>query len=132
MSILWSKSSTTTTFNGQHFKVKDAALLKNHLRTKIIPITIGVRQVKTMQIAAKYAHVWECSYLNPEQFALLNEKFEDICKKTNRNGERRITKNLSQKYLSTDDHKTGELHQSKVVLCLLFIPCEQFSEPVVP
>ena len=24
-------------------------------------------------------------YLNPEQFALLNEKFEDICKKTNRN-----------------------------------------------
>ena len=47
-----------------------------------------------MQIAAKYAHVWECSYLNPEQFALLNEKFEDICKKTNRNGERRITKSI--------------------------------------
>ena len=42
------------------------------------------------------------------------------------------TKNLSQNYLSTDDHKTGELYQSKVVLCLLFIPCEQFSEPVVP
>ena len=41
-------------------------------------------------------------------------------------------KNLSQNYLSTDDHKTGELYQSKVVLCLLFIPCEQFSEPVVP
>ena len=94
LSILWSKSSTTTTFNGQHFKVKDAALLKNHLRTKIIPITIAARQVKTMQIAAKYAHVWECSYLNPEQFALLNEKFEDICKKTNRNGERRITKSI--------------------------------------
>ena len=43
-----------------------------------------------------------------------------------------LTKNLSQNYLSTDDHKTGELYQSKVVLCLLFIPCEQFSEPVVP
>lgn len=42
------------------------------------------------------------------------------------------TKNLSQNYLSTDDHKTGELYQSKVVLCLLFISCEQFSEPVVP
>ena len=42
------------------------------------------------------------------------------------------SKNLSQNYLSTDDHKTGELYQSKVVLCLLFIPCEQFSEPVVP
>ncbi|MGC2384094.1 MAG: hypothetical protein WA631_13395, partial [Nitrososphaeraceae archaeon] len=35
------------------------------------------------------------------------------------------SKNLSQNYLSTDDHKTGELYQSKVVLCLLFISCEQ-------
>jgi alkanesulfonate monooxygenase SsuD/methylene tetrahydromethanopterin reductase-like flavin-dependent oxidoreductase (luciferase family) len=48
LSMLWGKSSTTTTFNGQHFKVKDAALLKNHLRTEVIPITIEARQAKTM------------------------------------------------------------------------------------
>lgn len=28
LGMLWSRSSTTTTFNGQHFKVKDIALLK--------------------------------------------------------------------------------------------------------
>jgi alkanesulfonate monooxygenase SsuD/methylene tetrahydromethanopterin reductase-like flavin-dependent oxidoreductase (luciferase family) len=61
LGMLWSRSSTTTTFNGQHFKVKDIALLKNCLRTKVIPITIAAKQLKTMQIAAKYAHIWERS-----------------------------------------------------------------------
>jgi alkanesulfonate monooxygenase SsuD/methylene tetrahydromethanopterin reductase-like flavin-dependent oxidoreductase (luciferase family) len=94
LGMLWSRSSTTTTFNGQHFKVKDIALLKNCLRTKVIPITIAAKQLKTMQIAAKYAHIWECSYLNPEQFVSLNKKFENICKKTNQDEGRRITKSI--------------------------------------
>jgi alkanesulfonate monooxygenase SsuD/methylene tetrahydromethanopterin reductase-like flavin-dependent oxidoreductase (luciferase family) len=42
-----------------------------------------------MRIAAKYAHVWECSYLTPEQFTTLNERFEGICKEVNQNGDRR-------------------------------------------
>jgi alkanesulfonate monooxygenase SsuD/methylene tetrahydromethanopterin reductase-like flavin-dependent oxidoreductase (luciferase family) len=33
-----------------------------------------------MQIAAKYADVWESSYITPEQFVFLNKKFEDIIK----------------------------------------------------
>ena len=94
LGMLWSRSSTTTTFNGQHFKVKDIALLKNCLRTKVIPITIAAKQLKTMQIAAKYAHIWERSYLNPEQFVSLNKKFENICKKTNQDEGRRITKSI--------------------------------------
>lgn len=94
LGMLWSRSSTTTTFNGQHFKVKDIALLKNCLRTKVIPITIAAKQLKTMQIAAKYAHIWDCSYLNPEQFVSLNKKFENICKKTNQDEGRRITKSI--------------------------------------
>ena len=47
-----------------------------------------------MSIAAKYAHVWECSYLTPEQFTTLNEKFESIYKKTNQNEDRKITKSI--------------------------------------
>ena len=38
--------------------------------------------------------IWECSYLTPEQFITLNEKFESICKKINRNGDRRIAKSI--------------------------------------
>ena len=92
--ILWSKPSTT--FEGRHFKVKDAALLKNQTKTQndAFPITIAAKQDKTMQIAAKYAQGWESSYLTPEQFVSLNEKFESICKKVNRNVEQRITKSI--------------------------------------
>ena len=68
--------------------------MKNCLRTKVIPITIAAKQLKTMQIAAKYAHIWERSYLNPEQFVSLNKKFENICKKTNQDEGRRIVKSI--------------------------------------
>jgi len=76
------------------FKVKDIALLKNCLRTKVIPITIAAKQLKTMQIAANYAYIWERSYLNPEQFVSFNKKLENICKKTNQDEGRRIIKSI--------------------------------------
>ena len=41
-------------------------------------------------------------------------------------------KSLSQNYLSVDYDTARQLHQAKVVPNLLFIPCEQFPEPVVP
>lgn len=92
--MLWSKPSTT--FEGRHFKVKDAALLRIQTQTQnnAIPITIAAKQDKTMRIAARYAQVWESSYLTPEQFASLNEKFETIYKKANQNGDGRITKSI--------------------------------------
>jgi alkanesulfonate monooxygenase SsuD/methylene tetrahydromethanopterin reductase-like flavin-dependent oxidoreductase (luciferase family) len=64
--MLWSKHSTT--FEGRHFKVKDAALLKKQTEHNSIPITIAAKEDRTIRIAARYAHVWECSYLTPEQF----------------------------------------------------------------
>jgi alkanesulfonate monooxygenase SsuD/methylene tetrahydromethanopterin reductase-like flavin-dependent oxidoreductase (luciferase family) len=56
---LWSRPSIK--FEGRHFKVKDAALLKNQTKTQNvdIPITIAAKQDKTMQIAARYAQGWE-------------------------------------------------------------------------
>ena len=43
-------------------------------------MTIAAKQNKTMQIAAKYADIWESSYITPEQFASLNKKFDNISK----------------------------------------------------
>jgi alkanesulfonate monooxygenase SsuD/methylene tetrahydromethanopterin reductase-like flavin-dependent oxidoreductase (luciferase family) len=85
--MLWSKPSST--FEGNHFKIKDARLTKYTQQHSTIPITVAAKKDNTMRIAAKYAHVWECSYLSPEQFSTLNERFESICKETNRNGDRR-------------------------------------------
>lgn len=90
--LLWNNISTTS--QGRYFKVKDAALLKKQTQLDVIPITIAAKKDRTMRIAAKYAHTWECSYLTPEQFTTLNEKFESIYKRTNQNGDRKITKSI--------------------------------------
>jgi alkanesulfonate monooxygenase SsuD/methylene tetrahydromethanopterin reductase-like flavin-dependent oxidoreductase (luciferase family) len=92
--MLWSKSSTS--FEGRHFKVKDATFLRKQTQAEGVNITLTVaaKQDKTMRIAARYADIWECSYLTPEQFITLNEKFEGICEKINRNGNRRIAKSI--------------------------------------
>ena len=89
LSMLWSKPATT--FEGNYFKVKDARLMKQ-TQHNAIPITIAAKKDKTMRIAARHAHVWECSYLTPEQFTTLNEKFESMCKEINRNEDCRIAK----------------------------------------
>lgn len=91
--MLWSKPSST--FEGNHFKVKDARLMKHTLlqrhqyNNNTIPITVAAKKDNTMRIAAKYANVWECSYLTPEQFTILNEKFENVCKE-----DRKIDKSI--------------------------------------
>ena len=92
--MLWTKSPTT--FEGRHFKVKDATFLRKQTQTQSvdIPLTVAAKQDKTMTIAARYADIWECSYLTPEQFITLNEKFQSICEKINRNGNRRIAKSI--------------------------------------
>jgi len=54
-----------------------------------IPITIAAKKDNTMRIAAKYAHVWESFHLAP-----INERFESICEKINRNGDRKIVKSV--------------------------------------
>jgi alkanesulfonate monooxygenase SsuD/methylene tetrahydromethanopterin reductase-like flavin-dependent oxidoreductase (luciferase family) len=80
LDILWNKQQTTAavSFEGKYFKLKGAATL--HKNQKKIPLTIAAKRNKTMQIAAKYADIWESSYITPEQFASLNKKFDDISK----------------------------------------------------
>jgi alkanesulfonate monooxygenase SsuD/methylene tetrahydromethanopterin reductase-like flavin-dependent oxidoreductase (luciferase family) len=78
---LWNKQ-TTVSFEGKYFKV-NGARLREITNQKRIPVTIAAKRNKTMEIAAKYADIWESSYITPEQFALLNKKFDAIYKQFN-------------------------------------------------
>jgi alkanesulfonate monooxygenase SsuD/methylene tetrahydromethanopterin reductase-like flavin-dependent oxidoreductase (luciferase family) len=70
-------------FSGKYFKLNGAPSMKP---SKTIPITIAAMKRKTMQIANKYADVWESSYLTPDQLAALNKKFEGLKYNSNENG----------------------------------------------
>lgn len=71
-------------------------LSKKQMQPDVIPpMTIAAKKDKTLQIAAKCAHIWESSYLTPEQFYTLDEKFEGIFEKTHRRGDRKmVTKSI--------------------------------------
>ena len=87
LDALWNNKQTAVSFEGKHFKLKGASLQKTTtINQKSIPVTIAAKRNKTMQIAAKYADIWESSYITPEQFASLNKKFDDISKQFNSNG----------------------------------------------
>jgi alkanesulfonate monooxygenase SsuD/methylene tetrahydromethanopterin reductase-like flavin-dependent oxidoreductase (luciferase family) len=60
-----------------------------------------------MQIAAKYADIWESSYITPEQFTSLNKKFDDIHKQFNSNDNgvnrsKKITKSIELDVIIAD------------------------------
>ena len=54
-----------------------------------------------MQIAAKYADVWESSYITPEQFNSLSKKFEDI-KSEQSNNNNSVDKKTIKKSIELD------------------------------
>ena len=62
-------------FAGDYFKVNGGTLTKTNTP---IPITVAAKSEKMMAIAAKYADVWEASYISPDKFKLLFEKFMEI------------------------------------------------------
>jgi alkanesulfonate monooxygenase SsuD/methylene tetrahydromethanopterin reductase-like flavin-dependent oxidoreductase (luciferase family) len=92
LDILWNKQLTTTavSFEGKYFKLKGATTLQKN--QKRIPLTIAAKRNKTMQIAAKYADIWESSYITPGQFASLNKRFDDISNQNNSNVDNRSKK----------------------------------------
>ena len=83
LDMLWNKQTTAVSFEGKYFKVKGATLQKTTTNQKRIPLTIAAKRNKTMQVATKYADIWESSYITPEQFASLNKKFDDIYTQVN-------------------------------------------------
>jgi alkanesulfonate monooxygenase SsuD/methylene tetrahydromethanopterin reductase-like flavin-dependent oxidoreductase (luciferase family) len=73
-----SGSSYVTNFDGQFFNIPAASFDKPKIR---IPITIAAKNVKMMKIAANYGDVWESSYLTPNEYHSLNQKFEKLLEK---------------------------------------------------
>ena len=78
--MLWHKSIVH--FNGNFFKLNGATLQRPG---KYIRITIAAKRRKMISIAARFADIWEASYLSPEQFCKLNYDFDTILKRLNRN-----------------------------------------------
>ena len=79
LQMLWHKSEVH--FNGNFFRL-NGAILQN--TGKYIPVTIAAKRKKMISIAARFADIWEASYLSPEQFHKLNSAFDNISKKFNR------------------------------------------------
>lgn len=103
-------------FSGKYFKLNGAPSMKP---SKTIPITIAAMKRKTMQIANKYADVWESSYLTPDQLAALNKKFEGLKSNSNQNskqhsvGEKLIKKSIELDVLIADSDSDLE-HKKKI------------------
>jgi alkanesulfonate monooxygenase SsuD/methylene tetrahydromethanopterin reductase-like flavin-dependent oxidoreductase (luciferase family) len=77
-----SERTLVSNFDGQFYKIRGASFVKPKIR---IPITIAAKQDKMMKIAANYADTWECSYLTPNEYFILNERFESLSKKMQNN-----------------------------------------------
>ena len=105
---LWKSSSSdsgsnnnelSVHFTGNYFKLKGASLKRP---SKTIPITIAAMKRRTMQIAARYAGVWESSYITPEQFVSLNKKFEDIIESQQSSNNINTDKKIIKKSIELD------------------------------
>jgi alkanesulfonate monooxygenase SsuD/methylene tetrahydromethanopterin reductase-like flavin-dependent oxidoreductase (luciferase family) len=98
LDALWNKQTTPISFEGKYFKLNGATLQKvTTINQKRIPVTIAAKRNKTMEVAAKYADIWESSYITPEQFASLKKRFDRISKQINDNNSRnKRSKNTSK------------------------------------
>lgn len=67
--------TVVTHFEGQYYEIHGASFVKPKIR---IPITVAAKQERMMKIAATHANVWECSYLTPNEYFTLNERFEKL------------------------------------------------------
>lgn len=85
LQMLWTRSSVT--FKGKYFQVNNASFQRP---ANAIPITVAAKRRKTMGIAAKYADIWEASYISPEKFKALNAQFNIIAKEFGRDVKRSI------------------------------------------
>lgn len=78
-------------FDGKYFKINGGTMKGTN---NVIPITIAAKGDKMMAIAANYANIWEASYISPEKFNNLNEKFKEICSKEKINDSNNIMRSI--------------------------------------
>jgi alkanesulfonate monooxygenase SsuD/methylene tetrahydromethanopterin reductase-like flavin-dependent oxidoreductase (luciferase family) len=78
LTMLWNKEISSVRFKGDYFELNDANIKIPNLLIEKIPITVAAKRKKTMIIAAKYADIWESSYLSTNEFLKLNNEFNHI------------------------------------------------------
>jgi alkanesulfonate monooxygenase SsuD/methylene tetrahydromethanopterin reductase-like flavin-dependent oxidoreductase (luciferase family) len=79
-------------FSGEFFRINGATFKPP---SKKIPITVAAKKNKMMHLAAKYADIWESSYLSPQQFSSLRSSFERISQSVNNGGKGNYNKKIA-------------------------------------
>ena len=80
---LWNKELSSIKFKGKYFELNYANINIPRVEIGKIPITVAAKKKKSMNIAAKYADIWESSYISPEEFFKLNNEFTNIIDRGN-------------------------------------------------
>ncbi len=75
---LWNSKMSSVKFEGKYFKLNSASIKIPNIVIEKIPITVAAKKKKAMAIAAKYADIWECSYISPIEFLKLNNEFTHL------------------------------------------------------
>jgi alkanesulfonate monooxygenase SsuD/methylene tetrahydromethanopterin reductase-like flavin-dependent oxidoreductase (luciferase family) len=79
LQLLWKSDKPQADYQSRYFKLNRASIGLPHSDISMkIPITVAAKRTKTIGIAAKYADIWETSFLSPQEFSTLNEKFKKI------------------------------------------------------
>lgn len=78
LTMLWNSKMSSVKFEGKYFKLNGANIKIPHIVIEKIPITVAAKKKKAMAIAAKYADIWECSYISPIEFLKLNNEFTHL------------------------------------------------------
>ncbi len=73
-----------TTFDGKHYRVRDASCLPAPVQPRL-PIWIGgVGEKRTLRLAARHADGWNAAYVAPTQFAHLSGVLDGWCEREKR------------------------------------------------
>ena len=81
LTMLWNSKMSSVKFDGKYFKLNGASIKIPNIVIEKIPITVAAKKKKTMAIAARYADIWECSYISPIEFLKLNNEFTHLIDK---------------------------------------------------
>lgn len=113
LSTLWNqqeedKDAASSTYpsihyNGKFFRISGASPFILNTGAKFtkakIPITISAKKSLMLRLAAKFADIWEASYLSPHEFEILNFEFERINQEMN--------SEVNKTNMPTDRTRTG-------------------------
>jgi F420-dependent oxidoreductase-like protein len=110
-----------TTFSGEYYTLVDAMNNPKPLQSPL-PICIGGRgKQRTLPLAARYAHHWNCSAFEPETFAELRQVLHAACADIGRDPAE-ITCSVLVRYTGDDDalrHQLGAMRAAGADLALI-------------